>query len=270
MRKLLFLLGLIAFVLLSIYCVYNYRLDIQDGVQKRVSQNLASVTSGNITASTSGRDVTLTGNVDTQEDKKSIGSQARAIEGVRAVVNNLTVTPAQATLEPTPEFANATDDNLGELGLDTSDTGSIIDTAELVDPTTDSTVAAPAAEKLIANDRCQKDIAQIMEGKVIKFKTGSTTIDTSSLNLIKMIAAAADDCSSAEAIVVHGHTDNVGNAKSNMDLSIKRAISVGQQLKKAGVKQRVDGVGHGDLTPIADNGTDSGRAQNRRIEFEVK
>ena len=267
MRKLLFLLGLIAFVLLAIYCVYSHKLTIQDDIQNRVSQNLAGVTSGNITASTSGRDVTLTGHVDTQEQKKKIGYQANSVQGVRAIINNLTVTPAQVQLEPTLKPTDFGHD-LGNM--ETLDVApmpeKVIEPAEILE----SVAPEPAQEILVANDRCQKDIAEIMEGEVIRFTTGSTTIDAPSLRLIKRIAEAAENCPSAEALVVHGHTDNVGNAKSNMDLSVKRAVAVGQQLKKAGVEQRVDGVGHGDLNPIASNDNAQGRAQNRRIEFKVK
>ncbi len=269
MRKLLFLLGLIAFILVAIYCVYNHRLTIQDDVQNRVAQSLTSVNSGTITASTSGRDVTLTGNVDTESEKQKIASQVLNVEGVRTIINNLTVTPIQSALTPTPEFADFNEDlnDNGDFGLDTPPTmGGNKD----LDGTTDLTATTTPQKKSAANVRCEKDIAQIMEGQIIKFSTGSAKIDASSMNLIKKISNAAENCPSAEAIIVHGHTDNVGNAQSNMDLSVKRAVSVGQQLKLAGVKQRVDGVGHGDLTPIASNDNAQGRAQNRRIEFEIK
>lgn len=68
---------------------------------------------------------------------------------------------------------------------------------------------------------------------------------------------------------VVGHTDNVGMLESNMDLSKRRAVAVVDVLvKKYGVvaaRLRADGVG--PLVPVVSNGTDEGRAKNRRVEL---
>ena len=266
MRKLLFLLGLIAFLILAIYCIYGHKDKIQQTIQARATQTISNITDGNVSASTNGRDVTLTGNVDSQQSKKQIGQDVASQLGVRTVNNNLTVTPVQADLVPTlPPMSNETD-----LSMDLMDEPPTMNEPTEAPAFEEPAVAAPSAEILMANNKCQEDLKEVMEGKTIKFDTGKSTVSTSSIALIKQLATISNNCPSAQAIVVHGHTDNVGNAKSNMDLSVKRAVSVGQQLKKYGVKQRVDGVGHGDQSPIADNKTAAGRAQNRRIEFKVK
>lgn len=73
-------------------------------------------------------------------------------------------------------------------------------------------------------------------------------------------------------IAIHGHTDNVGDDNRNMDLSNERAFAVFEALtSKFGVpKSQISGAyGHGETKPIGDNGTELGRAKNRRTEFEI-
>ncbi len=71
-------------------------------------------------------------------------------------------------------------------------------------------------------------------------------------------------------IVVAGHTDSRGSDSYNQALSERRADSVASYLLGKGVLDaRIDTVGFGEKAPIADNGTDSGRAQNRRVELSL-
>ncbi len=71
-------------------------------------------------------------------------------------------------------------------------------------------------------------------------------------------------------IELGGHTDNVGNAKANQILSNNRAKAVFDYLVEKGIeKERLSTQGYGDTKPIADNGTEEGRAENRRTEFKI-
>nr|WP_298101260.1 OmpA family protein [uncultured Shinella sp.] len=71
-------------------------------------------------------------------------------------------------------------------------------------------------------------------------------------------------------IDVDGHTDSVGNAGYNMDLSNRRANSVANYLASRGVDQRrMSAMGYGLERPIASNATEMGRAQNRRVEISI-
>jgi OOP family OmpA-OmpF porin len=72
-------------------------------------------------------------------------------------------------------------------------------------------------------------------------------------------------------VTVEGHTDTVGDKKSNLTLSQKRAEAVVAWLINSG---GVDGKqlkakGFGDTKPIANNKTANGRTKNRRVDFEV-
>jgi outer membrane protein OmpA-like peptidoglycan-associated protein len=71
-------------------------------------------------------------------------------------------------------------------------------------------------------------------------------------------------------ILVEGHTDATGTEDYNMDLSVRRASSVGTFLAVQNVqRERLDAVGYGELQPIASNETPAGRQQNRRVEVAI-
>jgi OOP family OmpA-OmpF porin len=67
---------------------------------------------------------------------------------------------------------------------------------------------------------------------------------------------------------IEGHTDAVGKAADNLKLSRARAATVRQWLIGHGVSEsRLTSEGYGQTKPIDDNGTDQGRARNRRVEL---
>jgi OOP family OmpA-OmpF porin len=69
-------------------------------------------------------------------------------------------------------------------------------------------------------------------------------------------------------VEVQGHTDNVGAAEANRNLSAQRAEAVRQYLIGAGVEAgRMTAVGYGEDLPVADNTTDAGRQANRRVDL---
>ncbi|MCW4455379.1 OmpA family protein [Flavobacterium sp. MXW15] len=71
-------------------------------------------------------------------------------------------------------------------------------------------------------------------------------------------------------IEVVGHTDSIGSDAVNNRLSKERADSVAVYLSAQGVqRERIETLGAGKNYPIADNSTEAGRAQNRRVEIRV-
>jgi outer membrane protein OmpA-like peptidoglycan-associated protein len=72
-------------------------------------------------------------------------------------------------------------------------------------------------------------------------------------------------------IVIHGHTDNVGNKAYNLELSEKRANEVKKYLESLLPSSEVifTTKGHGDAKPIATNDNESGQAKNRRVEIVI-
>ncbi len=71
-------------------------------------------------------------------------------------------------------------------------------------------------------------------------------------------------------INVYGHTDNVGSEAANQKVSNQRADAVASYLQKKGIaKERITSEGLSFNFPVADNDTEAGRAQNRRVEIYI-
>jgi len=71
-------------------------------------------------------------------------------------------------------------------------------------------------------------------------------------------------------IEIAGHTDNVGGADFNKQLSQRRASAVAQYLQRRGVSEsRIITAAGGEDHPIASNSSEQGRAANRRVEVTL-
>lgn len=109
------------------------------------------------------------------------------------------------------------------------------------------------------------------EGKFITygitFDVGKSTIKPESMGEINRIVKLMTDNPGLK-FSVEGHTDSTGNATTNQTLSEARSKAIVDKLVELGIAaDRLTSSGKGQTTPIADNGTDEGRAKNRRVEF---
>lgn len=103
----------------------------------------------------------------------------------------------------------------------------------------------------------------------INFQTGSAEFTKSTHATLKELL---DQLVVTQLKVeIHGHTDSVGDANSNMALSEKRAFAVKEYLewnaKRNFPEGRITVHAHGQESPVAPNSTDVGRAKNRRVEI---
>lgn len=113
-----------------------------------------------------------------------------------------------------------------------------------------------------------EDLNVIIPGN-IGFATNSATLNRSAYASLNSVAAVLVK-SPNSSITVSGHTDSVGNATANQQLSKKRADSVARYLINQGVAaQRIQTVGFGGQYPVASNDNEQGRAQNRRVEIKI-
>ncbi len=88
------------------------------------------------------------------------------------------------------------------------------------------------------------------------------------LQYIVTILLARD---SLPLLEVAGHTDAIGSAERNLELSELRAAAVRDWLIEHGYPdERLTARGYGETEPVADNSTTDGRAQNRRVELRVR
>lgn len=101
----------------------------------------------------------------------------------------------------------------------------------------------------------------------INFETGKSSLKPEAEPIIMQIAAMLKQ-NPALKISVEGHTDNVGNEKSNQTLSESRANAVVSELVSKGIdKSRLKYKGWGQTKPVTDNTTEEGKRKNRRVEI---
>jgi outer membrane protein OmpA-like peptidoglycan-associated protein len=104
----------------------------------------------------------------------------------------------------------------------------------------------------------------------VSFASGSASLDPSLHPTLDKIANTLNEYP-ASTITVVGHTDSVGGTQANLDLSAKRAGAVADYLAQRGIQRnRMAVQSRGEAEPIADNATEAGRAQNRRVEMVIR
>lgn len=104
--------------------------------------------------------------------------------------------------------------------------------------------------------------------KKINFSSGASIIPATSKPLLSKVNDIIKPLG-AEMVVVQGHTDSVGSANINKNLSIKRASSVANYLASFAGGYKIGYLGFGETRPIASNETKEGRAINRRVDLVV-
>lgn len=119
------------------------------------------------------------------------------------------------------------------------------------------------------------EVKKLKEGSAytihdINFGSNSAVLEPESMVVLEEFAAYLKEHPNMR-IEIHGHTDNLGDDKQNLDLSNERAYAVFEALIKFGVprSQVSASRGYGETKPIADNNSEEGRAKNRRTEFVI-
>lgn len=118
-------------------------------------------------------------------------------------------------------------------------------------------------------------VERVGEGIQVTFESGllydfdSDVVEPTARSNLKQLAASLDQYPNTDLLVV-GHTDAVGSADYNQDLSQRRALAAARYLVSQGVDgARVETQGRGESEPVASNETDAGRAANRRVEVAI-
>jgi outer membrane protein OmpA-like peptidoglycan-associated protein len=103
----------------------------------------------------------------------------------------------------------------------------------------------------------------------VTFDTGSTVVMPGLYSEIQKIADAMMKYPETLA-TIEGHTDSVGAASYNKNLSVLRALSVKNHLVEGGVdSSRIETIGFGESNPVASNDNEIGRMRNRRVEIKI-
>lgn len=118
-------------------------------------------------------------------------------------------------------------------------------------------------------------IQRVEEGIAISFDSGllfdfdSATLRPAARENLQKLAGIMGDDEDTNLMIV-GHTDSIGDANYNQGLSERRAQSAASFIISQGIaSERVQIQGRGETEPIADNETEAGRQENRRVEVAI-
>jgi outer membrane protein OmpA-like peptidoglycan-associated protein len=143
--------------------------------------------------------------------------------------------------------------------------------------TREQLAAATAAMAQLAALKTVKNVKQEDRGLVITlsgsvlFASGKYELLSSAQETLGNVATALEKGDPNRKIVVQGYTDSQGAEGYNMTLSQNRAETVRAYLTSHGLApERVTAVGFGPASPVADNASPEGRANNRRVEIVVQ
>lgn len=102
----------------------------------------------------------------------------------------------------------------------------------------------------------------------VAFAANSVQVQPRFLSVLDTVARLGRDYNKS-TITIKGFTDSTGSFEHNQQLSVQRAQNVAAYMGREIAAARIRVAGYGPRYPIADNKTDVGRAQNRRIEIDM-
>jgi outer membrane protein OmpA-like peptidoglycan-associated protein len=118
-------------------------------------------------------------------------------------------------------------------------------------------------------------VQRIGEGITVTFPDGllfgydSDELTPAARENLRKFAASLRKYGDTRTLIV-GHTDSDGSSQYNLGLSDRRALTAAGFVSSEGVdRARITTAGRGEAEPIASNGSDSGRGQNRRVEIAI-
>lgn len=124
--------------------------------------------------------------------------------------------------------------------------------------------AAPAAKAEIKGERIELK-------EMVEFKTGSHELANETDAVLDEVVRILKSHPEIARVRIEGHTDSTGTRELNQKLSEERAATVKAYLVGHGIEAgRVTSKGMGQDRPIADNASEAGRTQNRRVEIHVE
>ncbi|MCL2683160.1 MAG: OmpA family protein, partial [Bacteroidales bacterium] len=132
-----------------------------------------------------------------------------------------------------------------------------------------STLARDGKVDRVTGEGGKEALKVDLDGDIL-FATDRSNLSKNSMNVLVPLVQILQE-NPQTTIDIFGHTDNVGSLRHNQKLSTDRANSVANFLTEMGVDRRQIRriVGRNYSEPVDDNGTEEGRAKNRRVEVWV-
>ena len=121
----------------------------------------------------------------------------------------------------------------------------------------------------ITRVRGPREVTVVMDSRSLNFDFDKSVVKEQYIPILKNVIDYMIENNYDVTIV--GHTDSKGSESYNEKLAMRRATSVKEKLLELGLSSdRIVGLeARGELEPVASNETEEGRAQNRRIEFNL-
>ncbi|GAB5534807.1 MAG: hypothetical protein Rubg2KO_10560 [Rubricoccaceae bacterium] len=230
-----------------------------------------------------GDDIVLRGAVASEAIRTAVVSRAQAVFPSLTVRDELTV-------DAETGLAEGSDGLFGFLGRFRNNAGLALRGDEIalrgeVDTDADKAVIDSEAEgmvpagyrylseiSVVAPDPEVAEVEQRIESLLIEpvqFTTGTSNFVGTSTEILDRVAETLNEYDQVN-VRIEGHTDNVGDAAMNQQLSQQRAEAVMNYFVESGIAaSRLSAVGYGQERPVASNDTEAGKAQNRRVAFTV-
>ena len=143
----------------------------------------------------------------------------------------------------------------------------LVEEIEPIEPVLQAALPEPVVTELIEPPLCGETYRSFAG---VNFETDSDQLTKDGVTAISQAVNRLQVCQKA-AIKIAGHTDDIGSAKYNLDLSHRRANRVALLFAEMGISEtRLEARGFGETKPIYSNNTPNGRRQNRRVELVIE
>ena len=130
--------------------------------------------------------------------------------------------------------------------------------------------ALAALARIAAVKEEERGLVITLSGSIL-FRSAKSTLLSSAQVKLDQVANALLAVVPARNLIVEGHTDSRGSSSYNQGLSQRRADAVRDYLVQKGYPaDRIQALGKGKDSPIADNASPEGRANNRRVEIVIE
>ena len=199
------------------------------------------------------------------KDRADVVSQARTrqVNAAQAATVAAQAATADARAATAQANARATQSQIVAAGAVAD-----VATADAARLAAEARTAAVLAE-LAGYEQKKTDLGVTLIMRDLQFGSASATLGSGAQGRLAPLAAFLAKQPDTR-IQIAGHTDSQGTDAANMDLSARRAASVGAYLTTTGVNAaRITSMGMGEGSPVATNDTAAGRAINRRVEVTI-
>jgi len=254
----------------------------QQTAQEKAAQELTealqkALQQGNVKAETRDGEVVMTfeNTADAEALSKQLTDAAQAMQKARAETGQETSEVLMAGLEDAlPELAQAAETKAQSIQEGKTDVeGTRARSAAIAEAKLRVALHREVAQGLVSVEQ-EEDKVFITVGAGGAFPSGDADLTDEAREIMARLAFNA--MNDASNIKVTGHTDDVplnsaSPYRDNWGLAAARASSVVRELSGSGLiaPDRLTAIGKGESDPVADNETEEGRAQNRRIEIEI-